>query len=102
MPLATADSDSGKVQLQIEGDTEVTTPFKLLCQPRCLTAGLYQGQLVVDTTFQEQEIMAATMSVVVQDAQTLLGARSLRICHLHRSECWCMRIVFDVECCCTL
>ena len=73
VPAATADSD-GKIQIEMDGSIEVTKSFEMVCRPRCLTAGLYSGKLVVDTTFQEQEIMAAALSVVVSDTQTLIGA----------------------------
>ena len=74
VPVATANLDSGEVTIEQSGDAEATKPLQLQHHPRCLTAGLHQSRVIADTTFQEQESMPASISVVVQDSNTLLGA----------------------------
>jgi exosome complex component RRP43 len=62
------DDEGPKQQQQQQG-----VPLSLSCQPLCLTCGLYKGRLVADPDHEEEALMGATISVVVDQQQRLLG-----------------------------
>jgi exosome complex component RRP43 len=64
----TEDDDGPQQQQQQQG-----VPLALSCQPLCLTCGLYKGRLVADPDHEEESLMGASISVVVDQQQRLLG-----------------------------
>lgn len=50
-------------------------PLQLACLPLSLTCGLYKGKLVADPDHEEEDLVSACVSVVVDGQQRLLGAR---------------------------
>lgn len=49
-------------------------PLVLQSQPLSLTCGLYKGRLVADPDHEEEALMGASISVIVDEQQRLLGA----------------------------
>eukprot|EP00879_Flechtneria_rotunda_P029983 GHRR01032460.1.p1 GENE.GHRR01032460.1~~GHRR01032460.1.p1 ORF type:complete len:254 (+),score=86.74 GHRR01032460.1:107-868(+) len=50
-----------------------SVPLQLHDKPLCLTCGLYKEHLVVDPDHEEEALMAATISMVLDNNQDLLG-----------------------------
>lgn len=77
---AAADSDDedddggGNKQQQEQQGGGGVVPLKLGCRPLSLTCGVYKGgRLVADPDHEEEGLMEASISVVVDQQQRLLG-----------------------------
>lgn len=72
-------SESSQQQQQQQG-----VPLVLGCQPLSLTCGLYKGRLVADPDHEEEGLMGASVSVVVDQQQRLLGELGACVCGWRR------------------
>jgi exosome complex RNA-binding protein Rrp42 (RNase PH superfamily) len=71
--------ETGELETKKSGQTEATKPLHLRSHPLCLTAGLYEGHLIIDLNAEEEGIVCSSMSVLVNDQGTLLGTLLGRI-----------------------
>jgi exosome complex component RRP43 len=67
------DGSSEGSQQQQQQQQQQGVPLVLGCQPLSLTCGLYKGRLVADPDHEEEGLMGANVSVVVDQQQRLLG-----------------------------
>jgi exosome complex component RRP43 len=80
-PDSSSDGDDQQQQQQQQQGVALV----LGCQPLCLTCGVYKGRLVAEPDHEEEQLMGASISVVVDEQQRLLGEW-----HSNASAVWCM------------
>jgi exosome complex component RRP43 len=68
------DGSGGAAAMEADGRGR---PLALSAAPSCLTCGLYRGHVVVDPDHEEEALMGARVSVVVDGAGGLMGERAV-------------------------